>query len=280
MELIIFTDLDGTLLNQEDYDYKPALPALEELKARQIPVVPVTSKTRQEVEALREALALSDPFIVENGSAVFVPLDSQHFVLPAVEKDKGYYLKRLGCTYAEARQGLKAVAAALGEDLRGFGDLTEAEIERLTRLPLDEVKRAKAREFTEPFITPRRLSPEQLKQAVLAQGFRVVVGDRFSHLIGAQAGKGRAVKWLEQLYQGVPGEKLVTVGLGNSPNDLEMLETVDFPIIIPGGNGPHPGLAGRGWEVASVPGSQGWAEAVAAICAQLIPRSSILDFGF
>ena len=272
MLLIIFTDLDGTLLNQDDYKYDRAIPVLEELKVKKIPVIPVTSKTRQEVEALRAELSLTDPFIVENGSGVFVPSNDSRFAVANRQQGTDYHLELLGCNYAEARAGLKAVAAALGEDLRGFGDLTEAEIAKLTGLPLEAVKQAKAREFTEPFLTPGHIPPAKLKQAVEAQGFRVVVGDRFSHLIWSKAGKGRATRWLKQQYlPAQSGEKLVTVGLGNSPNDLDMLENVDYPLIVPGKNGPHPGLAGRGWQVAPASGSQGWAEVVTQTLARLFP---------
>jgi mannosyl-3-phosphoglycerate phosphatase len=263
MPLIIFTDLDGTLLNQEDYGYEPAIPVIEELKTKQVPVIPVTSKTRQEVETLRRKIELVDPFIVENGSAVFVPLDAKQFILSEKSDLEGYHLELLGCTYDRAREGLTAISRTIGEPLRGFGDLSEVEVEQLTGLSLKDAQQAKAREFTEPFITPKSISSEKLQQAVEAQGFKVVVGGRFSHLIGKNAGKGRAVQWLRQHYRYPEGkEKLITVGLGNSPNDLDMLEAVDIPIVVPGNKGPHPKLAGRGWQIASAPGSQGWAIAV------------------
>jgi mannosyl-3-phosphoglycerate phosphatase len=266
MALIIFTDLDGTLLNQEDYDYTPALGMLEQLKQKRIPVIPVTSKTRAEVEGLRQEIGLKDPFIVENGSAVFIPRGDRRFVFSEANQEDDYYLELLGCTYAEAREGLRAVAGDLGESLRGFGDLSETEIQSLTGLPLEEVKLAKTREFTEPFVTPHHLPTGKIERAAAKYNFRVLVGDRFSHLIGSNAGKGRAVKWLMETYQPAEAEKLVTVGLGNSPNDLEMLETVDIPIVIASRKGVHPGLATKGWQIAPSPGSQGWAEAVAGIC--------------
>lgn len=267
MALIIFTDLDGTLLNQEDYDYTPALGMLEQLKQKRIPVIPVTSKTRAEVEGLRQEIGLKDPFIVENGSAVFIPKDECRFVVSKASSKGNYYLKLLGCTYAEAREGLRAVAGELGESLRGFGDLSETEIQSLTELPLEEVRLAKTREFTEPFVTPHHLPTEKIERAAAQYNFRVLVGDRFSHLIGNNAGKGRAVRWLMETYQSAAAaSKVVTVGLGNSPNDLEMLETVDIPIVIASRKGVHPGLATKGWQIAPSPGSQGWAEAVAGIC--------------
>jgi mannosyl-3-phosphoglycerate phosphatase len=274
--LIIFTDLDGTLLDQEDYSYKPALPMLEKLKQQKIPVVPVTSKTRVEVEDLRQVVGLTDPFIVENGSAVFLPSETNETDRPFLANTEpwgDYHLLRLGCTYAEARTGLQAVSQQLGESLRGFGDLTAAEVQDLTGLPLDAVQRAQTREFTEPFVTPKS-SSENLEAIAHSFGFRVLVGDRFSHLIGGNAGKGAAVKKLQQYYQQCAQqtaaadsvEKMITVGLGNSPNDLEMLEAVDIPIVIPARKGPHPGLADRGWQIAPEHGPTGWAMMVQEIC--------------
>jgi len=254
--MLIFTDLDGTLLNPEDYSYEAAIPMVRKLQLKKIPVIPVTSKTRCEVEVLLANLALNDPFVVENGSGAFIPLGI------------GEYTRELfGCTYSEAREGKMAIGTIIGEDLRGFGDLTTTEIVELTGLKFHEAQRAKTREFTEPFLTPGNVSAEKLRSVVQTLGFRVVVGDRFSHLIGGSAGKGKAVKWLIEHYKSQNcSAKIVTVGLGNSPNDLEMLETVDYPIIIPGKNGPHPDLSERGWEVAPSPGCQGWAEAVAKYC--------------
>ena len=256
--LIIFTDLDGTLLNQDDYRYDAALPMLSKLKEKQIPVIPVTSKTRAEVEVFRKEIGLSDPFIVENGSGIFIPQNDPRFNLADATIQGEYNLKLLGCTYQEARQGLDKVAQTLGKNLQGFGDLSGQEIVNLTGLSLQAANLAKTREFSEPFVTPTNLEANAIEAAVTTNGFKVVVGDRFSHLIGINSGKGKALNWLMENYQS-QGEKIVTVGLGNSPNDLAMLENVEIPLIIPGRAGIHPGLEGRQWKVAPFPGCKGWA---------------------
>jgi mannosyl-3-phosphoglycerate phosphatase len=108
-----------------------------------------------------------------------------------------------------------------------------------------------------------------IETSVQQLGFQVVIGDRFSHLIGGGAGKGKAVQWLVQQYQRChPDTTIQTIGLGNSPNDLAMLESVDIPIVIPGKNGPHPRLAHLGWRVATAPGSQGWGNEVKSMIEQ------------
>ncbi len=268
--LIIFTDLDGTLLNHDDYNYQTALPLLEELKHKQIPVIPVTSKTRQEVEALVHHLGLKDPFIVENGSGIFIPHDYKLFPWSEGEKFGDYILVNLGCTYDEARQGLRAVEQALREklpvkdlELQGFGDLSVGEVQKLTNLPLDDVNKAKAREFTEPFIQPKDIPFEKIEKAAEALGFRVLIGGRFYHIIDEGAGKRKAVSWLVKQYQVThPETQITTIGLGDSPNDLDMLEVVDLPIIIPGKKRTHQQLMKRGWRVAPFPAPEGWIAAL------------------
>lgn len=268
MTYIVFTDLDGTLLNSDDYRFDGALGAIAALQARHIPVIPVTSKTRAEVEWLREQMQLTDPFVVENGSGAFVRdgddrFDTHNFDTHNTEAWGDYRLRRLGCTYDEARAGLRAVSDKLNTTLRGFGDLSAAEVAERTGLSAAEVERAQSREFTEPFVTPTDCSASDVAAAVAAAGFRVTVGDRFSHLIGASAGKGKAVRWLVEAWRSAAVQ---TIGLGNSPNDLEMLLAVDRPIVLPNPQGcVHPGLVDRGFAVAPAAGCRGWAQAIGQI---------------
>ncbi|MBF2087345.1 MAG: HAD hydrolase family protein [Synechococcales cyanobacterium K44_A2020_017] len=281
--VLIFTDLDGTLLNADDYGYDAALPVLQALHQQQIPVIPVTSKTRREVAALRQQIAPQDPFIVENGSAIFLTRGDRRFDLAAVhgsitdstdtdstdtdstdtDSTETLQMCRLGCTYDEARRALVELSRLLNIPLQGFGDLSAAALQDLTGLPLSAIPLAQARDFTEPFVMPKTIHPDQLDAAVQQLGMGVVVGDRFSHLIGLHAGKGRAVRLLVAAYQSViPEQSIYTIGLGNSPNDLEMLEAVDLPMVIPGSSGAHPALSDRGWQIAPESGSRGWAIAV------------------
>ncbi|MGK7933387.1 MAG: HAD-IIB family hydrolase [Microcystaceae cyanobacterium] len=265
MNLLIFTDLDGTLLNPDDYRYDAALPLLEDLKQRHIPVIPVTSKTRVEVETLLNDLRVIDPFIVENGSGIFVPLQHKTFIIPQPNPWQDYHLQLLGVSYEKARQTLSILSKQIGQTLIGFGDLSVEDIQEKTGLSFEDAQKAKNREFTEPFLTPN-VNPTQLKALAADLGYKIVIGDRFSHLISAQAGKGKAVQWLQKHYQWPnPTGNKVTIGLGNSPNDLEMLETVDIPVIIPGHKGVHSGLEGKPWQVADAVGCQGWVQAVTSI---------------
>ena len=216
-QLIIFTDLDGTLLNSETYDYAVTVPIIQQLKDLKIPVVPVTSKTRAEVATLRQEVGLTDPFVTENGSGIFIEVNHNPFGKPLGEQEGEFYVVALGCPYVQARAGLRVIANELRHSLLGFGDMTIKRLEKYTGLSAKDAQEAKAREFSEPFITPKAVTSEQMVEAVESLGFKVVVGDRFSHLIGPEAGKGNAVNQLVSLYQDMlpAGETIVTATTRN-----------------------------------------------------------------
>ncbi|MFQ5918142.1 MAG: HAD hydrolase family protein, partial [Candidatus Binatia bacterium] len=63
--IIIITDLDGTLLNRQTYLLRDAALALDLIEARNIPLIFCSSKTRAEQEVYRKQLRIDHPFIVE-----------------------------------------------------------------------------------------------------------------------------------------------------------------------------------------------------------------------
>ena len=73
MKQIIFTDLDGTLLDSKTYSYEKSLAAISRLMKNGIPIIFCSAKTRAEQEIYRRELGLFHPFVVENGGAIFIP---------------------------------------------------------------------------------------------------------------------------------------------------------------------------------------------------------------
>lgn len=272
--LLCFTDLDGTLLNHDDYRYDAAIPTIKKLQKLGIPVMPTTSKTKAEVIELRAALGLNDPFVVENGSGIFLAPEDARFDFSALLQAEsltfteidGLQTVTLGVTYDDARQGLQELSESIGTSLQGFGDLSLAALGELTSLPTKDLQQACDRQFSEPFVKPN-IAIEKMAAIAKTQNLQILEGNRFCHLLGAGAAKGRAVKLLTKAWQSThENSEVTTVGLGDSPNDLSMLEAVDFPIVIPGVKGPHPELISYiekyGWQVAPSTGCQGWAKMV------------------
>ena len=126
--LLVFTDLDGTLLDHESYSFEPALVALAVLKDNNIPLIVCTSKTRAEIELIRVQLNNIHPFISENGGAIFIP--KNYFLqMPHTSREEAdYSIIELGIPYSRLREVFNHMCAALPGQLKGFGDSTPAEI--------------------------------------------------------------------------------------------------------------------------------------------------------
>ena len=230
---VLFTDLDGTLLDHDSYSFQPAEAALEEVRARKVPLVLCTSKTRAEVEAVRAELGNADPFIVENGAAVYVPTGYFPFRLAGWGSTGDYDVLQWGVPYPEVVAALRRASARSGCPVRGFHDLTVAQLALRCRMSVGDATRAKQREFDEPFeaLTDSPTLLGALLNRIEEEGLSWTRGGRFYHIRGRH-NKGQAAEMLAKLFRRAhPG--LVTVGLGDGPNDLSLLQAVDLPIRIP-----------------------------------------------
>lgn len=232
--LLIFTDLDGTLLDDQTYDFSPALPALNIIHSRKIPLILVSSKTRAEIEVFRELLSLEGPFIVENGGGVYFP---PSFSLPkeyACEKVAGFKALFVGRPIKEVLKRSRTLKKDF--DFRGFSEMSVQEIASLTGLTLEHALLASQREFDEPILLQEPLYEREIfcKKAARC-GLDCVHGGRFIHLfIGGD--KGRAVRKVVDIYQQL-GETTFSIALGDSPNDISMLKEADKAVLMQGENG-------------------------------------------
>lgn len=263
---LVFTDLDGTLLTRRTYSAAAAQPALAALAARGIPVVFCSSKTAAEQLPLRRALGLERwPCIVENGSAVLVPaaagLPTVGWLRRSAPDDD--FVRVLGRPHGEVRTGLARAAAAAGIVVTGYADLSVAQVAALTGLDEPAANRARQREFSETLVD---VLPERqwgaLEAALAAEGLRSQHGGRFRSVTAADAGKGRAVRIVTDLFATAWGQETETVGLGDSANDADLLAAVDVPFLLAQEEGPWAPVDRPGLRRIARPGPEGWNEAV------------------
>lgn len=280
MKQIIFTDLDGTLLDSETYSYEKSLAAINRLKENDIPIIFCSAKTRAEQEIYRRELGLVHPFIVENGGAIFIP--RAYFPFPFdYHKAVGDLLAiELAIPHSRVKKLLAKISDENDFRFRGFGDMSAAEVAEITGLNLEFAELAKHREYDEPVVIAVSQSPEhsegEAKQSRITPedidkflaklgeaGLNWAYGGRLYHVMGG-GDKGKAVEILSGLYRKMWGE-IRTVGLGNSLNDLPMLSQVDIPILVQ--------KRDYSWEDINLPrlrkvqgvGPEGWSRAIVPI---------------
>jgi mannosyl-3-phosphoglycerate phosphatase len=262
VSVLIFTDLDGTLLDHTTYSWDKAEPALEICRIHNIPVIMVSSKTRAELDSLGREIGFTFPFISENGAGIFFHKDWPYKLPAGTILAGGMWKWSLGTPHNLLVKGLREIRDE-GLNLRGFSDMTNEEISGLTNLDLESAGRAAAREFDEPFIVgeDNNIDIALLNAAAAKRGFRISRGGRFYHLHGKND-KGEAVKKVISLYK-ESHDELFTIALGDSPNDFPMLRQVDQPVLVksqeefPGIEKEIPGLI-----ITTQAGPEGWNSAV------------------
>lgn len=212
--VVIFTDLDGTLLHPKTYSFEAALPALSLIREKNIPLVLCSSKTRAEIEDYKPRLGNNHPFISENGGGIFIPegyfsKTSDHPSLynggaAALLKNlAGYHIVVLGKPYKEIRKTFSDLRDRLNIRVKGFGDMTAEGIAELTGLTLEEASLAKLRDFGEPFVF--EVDPdERFIKAIEESGLHWTQG-KLHHIMGDND-KGKAVYMLKGLFEREMGE--------------------------------------------------------------------------
>ncbi|WP_375177757.1 HAD-IIB family hydrolase [Marinobacter mobilis] len=253
--LLVFTDLDGTLLDHESYSWQAAEPALACLKAAGIPLVINSSKTAAEIAELRTQLGNDAPYIVENGAAVVIP---ENYFGAGCER-----LVSFGANHAEVIKTLMQLRSQ-GYAFCGFSDMTVDELAELTGLSCQMAVLAKQRSGTEPLLwqdTEERL--QAFRGLLESAGLRMIAGGRFHHVMGT-FDKADGVRWLsERFQQCCPTSRWVTVALGDGPNDRDMLAAVDCPAIVRGVRSDEIELpAGKPVLRSTQRGPAGWNECV------------------
>ena len=226
-KLIVFTDLDGTLLDHSTYDWNPARPAIKSLKEYKFPLILNTSKTSSELKLLRKKLVNVDPYICENGALVFANTQLQE----TTESDmEAFYFSK---SIAHIKNSLNEIKQNYHFDMLGFSDIDIKTLMNLTGLNETDARAAKQREATEPLQwNDNKESLENFSRLLHAHDLTLTRGGRFYH-VSSPVNKGEPIKWLINKYRLMePETQWITAGLGDSFNDIPMLEQVDYPVLI------------------------------------------------
>ena len=243
--LLIFSDLDATLLDHNTYSFQEALPALQLIRERKIPLILSSSKTYDEMIVIRKELSNHDPFIYENGSGIYF------------EGNK----VSLCTSHSEIRNLLQDLKKRFS--FTSFYDLGPEGIQKETGLDIYASERAYHREFTEPLIW--KDSTQNLiifKQLLQQNNLTAAQGGRFL-TISSPKNKGDALLWVKKRYESIAKVKITTIGLGDSENDINMLNCADNAIIVRHPKKLPPNINGHAsLIITNAIGPKGWNEAI------------------
>lgn len=225
--LLIFSDLDGSLLDIHTYDWQPAIPWLDRLLDYQIPIILCSSKTVAEMLEIQQELGLEGlPLIAENGAVI----------QPDVRWEMGKRHIR-GMAHQDIRRLIEQIRLQLRVKFTTFDDVDERVISEWTGLTRYRSALARKHEASVTLIwrdTDEKMA--EFEEELARSGLKCLQGARFWHILDARCGKDVAVNWLIEQYHEQEGIVPTTLGLGDGPNDAPLLDSVDFAVVIKGIN--------------------------------------------
>lgn len=255
--LLVFSDLDGTLLDSHSYDWQPAAPWLSRLHEANIPVILCSSKTSAEMLYLQKMLGLQGlPLIAENGAVIQLAEQWQDI--------DGFPRIISGISHGEICQVLNKLREKEHFKFTTFDDVDDATIAEWTGLSRSQAALTQLHEASVTLIW--RDSDEHMAQFIARLnelGLQFMQGARFWHVLDASAGKDQAANWIIATYQQLSGRRPTTLGLGDGPNDAPLLEVMDYAVIVKGLNREgvhlHDEDPARVWRTQRE-GPEGWRE--------------------
>lgn len=262
--MIVFTDLDGTLIDFETYSAEITTPRVRQLLAEGVPVVFCSSKTRLEQRALMQKMGIDTLGIVENGSGIYVPQNSDLF---ADQNDHplpdGGRLIELGTSAAVIQEKIKIVSSRLEIDLKPYASLSNQALAAVTGLTEDAASRARQRDFSETLTA--KLEPHQwteVQNAFARHDLQCVCGGRFYTVSAANCHKGTALDKTVAAFAARRSAPVTSVAIGDSSNDVAMLKAADLPYLVQQPTGTWHEIVLPGVHRIPAIGPAGWLEAI------------------
>lgn len=263
---VVFTDIDGTLIDINTAEYgKKTKRLISIMRKKNIPLILTSAKTRIEQDKIRDDLGLTDPFIIENGGAVFIPNGyfPEHFLkdikyplkeIQEMEKIDSYKNNKsketihggmtradkkisrvmvieLGKSSSEIRARLSDMRKKYNINFIGVADISVEELSNLASMPLDQAKRMAQRAYGETLLRIQEKDIPRFTRYAQDAGMKLIHGGRFFD-VTAGNDKGIAVGILKTLFKNKFHNDVTFYGIGDSTNDIPMLNLMDVPIIV------------------------------------------------
>ena len=221
--VVIFTDLDGSLLHRDTFQFDTIKDYIKNLVNQGVIIIPNSSKTEKEIEKFNEELGINLPYISENGSSIHgLNLITSNF------PDK-LVLSR------EKEELIKIFENKVPEKLKKkcfqISKMSKQEQENILGQKDKKLKDALNRKYTIPFLFKGNKSEKnKLLKILTSNSLTLQEGGRILNVcdnINKVKSMNRIIKILKKTE-----DKIKTIAVGDNYNDLDMLKSCDIPCLV------------------------------------------------
>ena len=261
MEKVIFTDIDGTLLDSRFPDMNKMKELVEMTLQNGIHLIFCSSKTEIEQNKIKSQVYLQEPYIVENGGATIIPVN--YFKKAKITNSRisqNNYIIETGGPAIKIRSLLKNIKAKYNIDFRGVSDLTVSELSKITKLSQEYASRMMDRKYSETIVQINNMKITDLTKIIEKEGLKIIPGNKYCDITLGND-KGTGVNILINAFRKEYTNNVIFFGIGDSRNDESMLALVDIPMLVQKFDGNWEnlqldklqkikGVGSKGWEIA------------------------------
>ena len=223
-KIVIFTDLDGTLLHNETFKFENIRQYIKNLLSKNISIIPNSSKTKTEIINFCHELEEELPFIVENGAAIYkmnlVNSDFPEKIILSRDKEEilNLFFKKIPKEFISKCKFVLKLKK--DEQLEIFG------------LSEKQLSYASDREFSVPFIFKgNKVEKNNLFRLASDMGLTMQEGGRVINL-SDNVSKSFAMKKVRRIFEKTEQQQLKIIGVGDNFNDLDMLKNSDIACLV------------------------------------------------
>ena len=227
-QILIFTDLDGSLLNHNNFEFREIKNFILNCIKNGIKIIPNTSKTKSEIEVFLDQLGQNLPFVVENGAAIH-NLDLVH---------RKFKFKNNSLVFSRSVNEIlelfeKRIPIELKKRCSFLKDMSSIEQMKILGLNKKYLPFALNREYSMPLVFDGSKELVNKFTVLLKKiGMKLHEGGRIYNICD-DCSKGKAMTTLIEKLKNELNFSIYTIVIGDSPNDISMLNVSDQPCIIP-----------------------------------------------
>ena len=223
-KIIIFTDLDGSLLDKDTFKFDAIKDFFKELIANGIVIIPNSSKTESELSDFNKQNNLDLSFIAENGSSIN-GLNKIHQNLPnkiLIARTRDIIQK----IYDEN------INLDFKNKITPILNLKIDEQQKIFGLPLDKISFATNRMYSIPIhFKGTEMEKHNFVKVVKEIGLSAQSGGRIMNICDNTNKSYAMAKALNFIKKEIDNE-IVTIAVGDNENDIEMIKQADYPCLV------------------------------------------------
>ena len=253
-KVLIFTDLDGSLLDRDTFKFDKISKYIKDLISKGIFIIPNSSKTKVEIEKFNNDLDEDLPFVVENGAAIYnLNLINSSFPEKiSLSREINEILEIFN----------KKVSSNQKSKCKFIKDLTSERQSQIFGQSKEKVKLAMNREYSIPLLFDGSKGEKvDLIKSVNNAGLSLHEGGRLINLCD-KISKSQAMKHVVKIFKKISKEELITIGVGDNFNDLDMLKNSDIPCLVFNDKFTMEKININNCLVSKKPAPEGWEEVV------------------